>query len=1262
MKISPQKSESRKGFALVVSITLMSFLLLLVMALVTLTSLETQSAANTRHSVEAQQNALVALNIALGELQKYAGPDQRVTARGDLQHGANAPGALWTGVYGNSIAADYDATPEQIATDLTDPTKVDSQGSPAQLLSWLVSGNENIPFNPATDVGDSGEITATPAADDIDFKPNATVSNLTNASPTSTDITILSAAGNNVPARLLVGPGSTSNNNGYVAAPLVDLEGSASGIKGRYAWWVGDEGVKARGNLPLVTEDDDKLNAFVNATRTAVELMSDGTDDEALDGPRIDTTYNPLAVSNTNTLNDLPLSSSNPDDFDSKLKHRFHDVTTHSQSLLTDTYAGGFKRDLSILLDEDYTVANDDPTADTNRMWTLSEKDSTGYAVPSWKHLRSFTQTRIPTTGTDAYSLTAILPAHDKPGYEDHVGVGPVITYFSLGFRAGVRRDGTDQSSEAKPWDEICMNLYPLVVIWNPYNFTLKAPPADSDGGNYEVGFYPTFGVKVDLQGYVTRNNAEGNPVTDWHKIDEFDFQRDTNSNTGKGEYIRFRLDCPDIPPGESLIFSIPHDESGEVYDERNVLKNIEPEINSYVSARFRFEGNDDYKPSEVYKYNVRVDSGEFPLPRAKQDRIVKILPGEENALYRVKALDGNHGISLRDGKNGLAYMYIGAPVDQSLLIGWPYKNQDDGHNPSFVHSSGDRQWYNTHQRVGWDEIVVKNEIQQEQGLLVNNKETSEPSFVMLMQALFSGGGQNAQLNANQHMFTTRWIAQGNMRGVRSSRTLRDANYNPLFTATAGTPDVNTPWQKFIIDEGPHSNRASAGLGHGWVGTPLAPEDTVLFEFPYENQPILSIGQLQHANLSLIGAYPSYPIGNSLADYRMPINTQTPNGGELVRTDRPENGSKVELGSDQKAYYDISYLLNRSLWDQYFFSSVPATGEIPDRLPNPRYVKYNEEKYDDEDLQNPDLAAAGLMLNGGFNINSTSEQAWRAVLGATNKLHFDPETQNSGSELGAAFSRFTKPTDDDDPDEVWEGYRILTEDQVSELARAIVQEIISRGPFTSLADFINRRLVDNPDTNDSNLEAPNTAYEHENFSGTLQAAIDRASLFATNGDGSVTAQAEFPVNDASGDTFWTKTNSTNSNVTSVMQDSQFKKGAYQKSMVMGADVVDGPHSNRSAFAPKYLTQADILSTIGASLTARSDTYVIRAYGEVVNPFSPDDVQGQAWCEAVVQRYPEYIDDTTNNPEDDSSDLNTLNKQFGRKFKILSFRWLSADEV
>ena len=100
--------------------------------------------------------------------------------------------------------------------------------------------------------------------------------------------------------------------------------------------------------------------------------------------------------------------------------------------------------------------------------------------------------------------------------------------------------------------------------------------------------------------------------------------------------------------------------------------------------------------------------------------------------------------------------------------------------------------------------------------------------------------------------------------------------------------------------------------------------------------------------------------------------------------------------------------------------------------------------------------------------------------------------------------------------------------------------------------------------------------------------------------------------------------------------------------------------NRSTGIPGWLTQADILQAIGPSISVRSDTFRIRAYGESVDP-NTGKVKARAYCEAVVQRTPQYTD-PTNPPEQDSTALTKTNATCGRKFIITSFRWLSPNEI
>jgi hypothetical protein len=74
------RPTSTHGFALVIALSLMAFILLLILSITTLVRVETQSANIQLAQLEARMNAQLGAMVALGDLQRYTGPDQRVTA------------------------------------------------------------------------------------------------------------------------------------------------------------------------------------------------------------------------------------------------------------------------------------------------------------------------------------------------------------------------------------------------------------------------------------------------------------------------------------------------------------------------------------------------------------------------------------------------------------------------------------------------------------------------------------------------------------------------------------------------------------------------------------------------------------------------------------------------------------------------------------------------------------------------------------------------------------------------------------------------------------------------------------------------------------------------------------------------------------------------------------------------------------------------------------------------------------------------------
>ena len=84
----------QNGFALVIALSLMAFVLLLVLSITSFVVVEQQSANIAKQQLAAKQNALVGLHIAIGELQRRLGPDQRATASADILDSSNNPYTL----------------------------------------------------------------------------------------------------------------------------------------------------------------------------------------------------------------------------------------------------------------------------------------------------------------------------------------------------------------------------------------------------------------------------------------------------------------------------------------------------------------------------------------------------------------------------------------------------------------------------------------------------------------------------------------------------------------------------------------------------------------------------------------------------------------------------------------------------------------------------------------------------------------------------------------------------------------------------------------------------------------------------------------------------------------------------------------------------------------------------------------------------------------------------------------------------------------
>jgi hypothetical protein len=448
-------------------------------------------------------------------------------------------------------------------------------------------------------------------------------------------------------------------------------------------------------------------------------------------------------------------------------------------------------------------------------------------------------------------------------------------------------------------------------------------------------------------------------------------------------------------------------------------------------------------------------------------------------------------------------------------------------------------------------------------------------------------------------------------------------NTGDLATANTLTPSV--PPTTFTNNLDP--------IEWGRHGQSLSP---VLYDLPQGSVPMLSVGQLQQGNLTAddialnVGHQPALAVGNS---YASPFLTR--NLSVQARTDTYNSRwTGTSAYTSTRNYYDISYLLNTALWDSCFFSGVPSTGAIAPL--NPRL----ELTSDTTNTQARDgaLVATRTFIKGAFNINSTSVDAWTALLAGMRALPALPATGSTASTQTAVFPRSIRQTADattsgnataavaptGDKADAYSGFRRLTDDQIRTLAQAIVKQVRLRGPFVSLSHFVNRALI--PAASDTSGLG---------FAGALQSAIDSTTI---NDFSNVTTTADKTVIPAT-HTYYADTVATD-----------FARNAARA-------------PQRSTGIPGWLTQADILQAVGPVLSSRSDTFLIRTYGDVQNP-ATGTVVARAWCEAVVQRLPDYVDSGTGikAPETAPSATNSTNQVFGRRFRVVNFRWLSSSDI
>ena len=1154
-----------RGFALVVTLTLMILLSLLALALLSLSSVTLRQIAQGDPQRKANANARLALMMAIGQLQELAGDDRRVTFTGDQRRGSSdgATSAAkdgrghWAGVY-ESWSPDSGV----------DPSAWPARPEP-KFLGWLVSGGSE-----------------------------RTNENLVETVASPEDV-------------LLVGEGTTGPDaSGFVKVKPVEL---VSGGKptGRVAWWTSDQGVKASLGLR-----ERVVPADVTEARTRTQAPSTmhlkGAEGQAGVTPFSGVDFCETRVASLTGWRQAELIGSD----DVAVRSLFHDVAASSSGLLTNVREGGFRGDLSMRLEkrperseDNYYLyeINKDPGINLEELYHYY------HLYEDLEPAGSFNYT---TSGPSMPANARILKIAGNPSAavadDAHNFKMPLVIGYELllGFSVkplDVEFTGADGKKEKKTIQALHLVADPILTFWNPLDVPVAIP---NDSYVSFAYWQPPFDVDVTMGGKTWQC-----PLVGCLTQSDQNFLSIKIGNKGApmvfrpGEIIktsqtRDTIHMKNHDTNHNLQGEVGFNHGGGVAYPMRDTRNMEKDGNHYINVENKSTLTYKVRPNEL-TCGALSNSG-------------KVLPGYTKQSY-------HHSLTMvtqtmgDDRGNNSEFFGGGAFLDSSLM-----HSRILGSGTR----SGDRQRRKpASARYYADNPKLSEVFKEIDGRVIDIPPLSsekQPFMMISFRAKTeedsTGGGRGLwRLNP------TNPIADFYDMGLRE-RALQSFEYH--------VEPVDS-WKNHLLEVTPDGKGYFGGGYSAQAGTVAVVTHSV------PREPIISLGALQH---SMANGYDFFGVG-ARSDFRRamyPAMSHPIGNSVAIPIIEPDKSWSTMAGGQVAA--DHSYLANRALWDDWYFSSIAGIGgrsqnqvagdflNGKEPLPNSRYFLDSGQR-SDELLANwfdgtapKDLAyretAASLRVSGMFNVNSTSVEAWKAVLGSLKDSRPAVQERSGDAKVGAAadgieLAGLLTPIDeildgDDSPDVLasaqWVGRRLLTPDQLDLLAKALVSEVRKRGPFLSLGDFVNRRLG-----TDRELAV----------SGALQSAIDAAS----------------------------------SEVNKPFSGRMTSLSAQSNAALEFPDAEEGP---KSLGIPGVVKQGDLLTSLAPFISVRSDSFLIRAYGESLD--KNGNVVARAWCEAQLERDADFLDPADAAATKYADLTSEINKRMGRKFRVTGFRWLNSKEI
>jgi hypothetical protein len=1215
-----------KGFALVATLSLMILLTLIAVGLLTLSTVTVRASGREEAMATARANARLALMIALGELQKTMGPDTSISAPAAAVYPdktAQRPhltgawkGWHWAPTPGGSAA--YSEKKQQFA-------------------GWLVS-------------------TANPDDAKKFELPQS-------AAPTGTD------------GIRLVGSATSLDDSQGVSTQVIAEKvavGDPAKPSGKYAWAVFDESTKAPIHL------GDPATAPKNGEEIASRTVPNRARADILDS-KLDDLKKPEKLYSLETAV-LPVGVGDREE----ISKRFHDFNTGSVGLLTDTANGGLKKDLTPLFEADTLPSQAFPTATV-----YPSAFGPTYGPPTWAYLRNHYRkykTISAASGVPTYnSRTGEDMTVTRGGSNGVISTPtverliPVIAKFQMVFSVvthdifNVENRVTWWSTNGKPkyqkdssgkpnYGVLHLAYDPVVTLYNPYDvaldltkirFRIWDPPVGFRFKKYEYLTDPATGnfraKRVVKEGYLRPTSTNDG----FAGLAELQHANQSNTNArkcftlilseGTGEALTGRLK---LQPGEVKVFS-PRVESAWKWGfETSGGWNLQGTFFDFAQEK-KFANTDrrasaNIPPNKFGEFGIECAPGWDIRAGLQTDHLALSAPRPSETEYDFEASRSDGYVTLRQWdpieveakplvRSGNADYHFQVDVlaanDQGTVPDTRDLENDSGNTG--VRSDTLRSF-----KFNFSSREPSQEISENPNEVIKTKKLTCQE---LMQA------DNDGTKGGKYPFAMLELsARNTLEGLTDSKPWLHNNFvvegglqnSSLYGLTHQSYDLRLKKLEGTVDTFPQGIEIDPNTYRGYFGASGAASEGSSFvtmnHVPLA--PAASLGDLVPANLAASALMPRavHPFGNS---YSHP----------LIPADQVSKGLVV----------DHPYLLNASLWDSYFFSSFAdyaggvittnrslkdvIKGTLDGSKPalNTRLIPVvsgDPSKLADtisalDALSRSKQIGKYTAINGAFNVNSASVDAWRAVLSSLRdraiyglKLtgqNLQDATYDTKDET--PFVRTGKPLADKSEDGPlrWSAFRTLSDNQIETLAKEIVKQIALRGkedsaPSMTLAEFVNRRISRDP---------------LQRESGLLQAAIDATDINAEAYNNDSKTVSASSINDVR------------------------KKG------IENTAALDG---NSGEGVPTVITQGDLMAALAPIAMVRGDTFKIRAYGEALD--TNGSITARAWCEAIVQRVPDYVD-SADAPEVALASLTSqVNKDFGRQFRIVSFKQLSEDEL